>query len=119
MGFFDLAGFLWTRDVRGGAGLVRDCGSYLVRISLPLLVRRRRYSSPSCSKTASRPPPIRSLTAIRLTGGLEEIGLWTGFPGMLLPTCERVSNTHSQYLQVICNFILKTEPLAQRIQHIQ
>src|SRR5476649_2500966 len=85
MGFFDLAGFLWARDVRGGAGLVRDCGSYLVRISLPLLVRRRRYSSPSCSRTASRPPPIRSLTAIRLSGGLEEIGLLAGFPGMLCP----------------------------------
>src|SRR5471030_2334786 len=93
MGFFDLAGFLWARDVRGGAVLVRDCGSYLVRISLPLLVRRRRYSSPSCSRTASRPPPIRSLTAIRLTG-LEEIGLLAGFPGMLCPLLARQFQTH-------------------------
>jgi len=41
-----------------------------------------------------------------LTGLAAGIGFLTGLPGMLLLTCEELSNTRPCYLQVTCNFIL-------------
>src|SRR6185437_11222326 len=54
---------------RGWLGMAASAPDYLVRISLPLLVRRSRYSVLSCTSTASRPPPRRSDTGILGTAG--------------------------------------------------
>src|SRR5580692_2285045 len=68
---------------------METAGCYLVSISLPLLVRRRRYSVPSCSKTASRPPSRISLTAMRLTGLLDDLA---GLPDILFPHLRKPSD---------------------------
>jgi len=42
-----------------------------------------------------------------LSGPFDLTSSLAGFPGMLLLTCEELSNTGPIYLQVTCNFILK------------
>jgi len=55
--------------------------SHAVRISLPLLVSRRRYSRPAWTISSSRWPASRSLAGTRRTGGSGPPAPWGGACG--------------------------------------